>query len=331
MKKKKFFIIGSNSFSGSSFVNFLLNNGNKVVGVSRSRVLKKNYSPYFSNKNLKNYLFYKIDLNNDIQHITRAILKFKPNIIINYAAQGMVAESWDWPLDWYKTNFISQVKLIESIRSFKFIEKFINFTTPEVYGSTKKNIKENNFFNPTTPYAISRSAFDMHLNAYYKAYNFPVIFTRTANVYGPFQPLYRIIPKSIISFKKKNKINLDGGGLSRRSFIHINDVSSALYKISLKGELGETYHISSKKLISIKDLLKLISKKMNVDYDKYVNVVEDRIGKDDLYHLNSLKLRSKLGWSDKIDIDNGILDVQKWINSNFTSLKKESLVYNHKK
>ena len=120
-------------------------------------------------------------------------------------------------------------------------------STPEVYGDTKYMIKENLNFNPSTPYANSRAAFDNHLLMYNKIFNFPAVISRAANIYGPGQKLYRIIPKSIINFKKNKKIIIDGMGKSLRSFVYIDDLTEAYYKILLHGIPGHTYHVSSNK------------------------------------------------------------------------------------
>src|SRR3989338_4008923 len=100
-------------------------------------------------------------------------------------------------------------------------------------------------YNPSTPYAVSRAAGDMWLKALYKSYQFPVVFTRAANVYGCGQQLYRIIPRAILYARLEKKLHLHGGGYSMRSFIHIYDVADATYRIALSGELGHTYHIST--------------------------------------------------------------------------------------
>ena len=206
MKKKFALIIGSNSFSGSNFINFLLDNDFEVIGISRSSEYNKLFLKYKSNKNLKNFKFLKMDLNKDAKKkIISLIKQKKPRYIVNFAAQGMVAESWDNPLDWYHTNLISQVKLLESIKKFRFIKRFIQFSTPEVYGNFDNFLEENFNFNPTTPYANSRASLDLHLRNLSNNYKFPIVFTRTANVYGPRQQIYRIVPKTILSIiLKKN-------------------------------------------------------------------------------------------------------------------------------
>ena len=143
MCNEKFLIIGSNSFSGASFIKYLLEKNFKVLGVSRSNQLNDVFLPYKwenlidfkSNDKVYGFNFEKIDINKDLDKLTNKIIQFKPTHIINFAAQGMVAESWENPVDWYKTNVISQVALHDEIRNLIF-KKYIHFTTPEVYGST---------------------------------------------------------------------------------------------------------------------------------------------------------------------------------------------------
>ena len=328
--KKRYLIIGSNSFSGSNFINYILSKNTKVIGISRSNEINKVYLPYKKNKFIKNFNFYKIDLNFDSSKLYRIIKKFKPTYILNFSAQGMVAESWKAPLDWYNTNLISQVKLHEKIRKFKFIKKYIQFTTPEVYGNFKKLKKESFFFNPSTPYATSRAACDLHLKTFYKAYNFPVIFTRTANVYGPGQQIYRIVPKSILFAKMKKKLSLHGGGKSNRSFIFIDDVSKALMLLLNRGKIGKTYHISTNNFISVKKLVSKVYVKMG-SKKTYIKNVNDRLGKDHSYKLSSNLIRKEMKWFPKIKLDDGLNKTIKWIEENFKTLKKHKSEYIHKK
>tara|TARA_B100000575_G_C23103622_1_gene636849 strand:+ start:512 stop:1528 length:1017 start_codon:yes stop_codon:yes gene_type:complete len=324
-------IIGSNSFIGSSFVDFLLSKKYKVIGVSRSNQPSNIFLKYKKNINIKNFSFIKLDLNNNSIGLVNLIKKFKPKYIVNYSAQGMVAESWNSPLDWYKTNVMSQIEFIEAIKNFDFIKKYVHFTTPEVYGSTKKWIKESFDFNPSTPYANSRASTDFHLFNLFRYYKFPVIFTRAANVYGPHQQLYRIIPKSLSYAILGKQLPLHGGGLSRRSFIYIEDVNLATYKILLKGKIGETYHISSNILISIKNLVFKIAKISNINKKNLVKIVDERLGKDQDYSLSSKKIRSELDWKDLINLDHGIKLTQKWVKDNIDEIKKMSFNYKHKK
>ncbi len=334
----KFLVIGSNSFSGSHFVKELLLNEYDVIGVSRSKEPKRVFLPYYWLDNKKDiypkrknsFKFYQIDLNKDLKKLLEIINYSKPEYIVNFASQGMVAESWLNPSHWFKTNLLSQVEFHNQIRRMSFIKKYIHISTPEVYGNNDDWIKENNNFNPTTPYSVSRAACDMHLLSFYKAYDFPVIFTRAANVYGPGQQLYRIIPKTILSLLSGKKLNLDGGGYSQRSFIYITDAMKATLELALKAETGSSWHISTKEAISIRDLVKKICKIKNSNFDETVKEVGERLGKDKNYLLDSSKIRNFLNWKDQVKLDNGIKNTIKWIEDNYEELSKLPWTYQHK-
>ena len=96
----------------------------------------------------------------------------------------MVEESWDKPIDWYTTNFLSNVKMLEKIKKFKFIKNLLILQLRGLW-KYRQLVKRSFSFNPSTPYALSRAATDFHLKLIFKVDKFPVVFTRTANVYGP--------------------------------------------------------------------------------------------------------------------------------------------------
>jgi dTDP-glucose 4,6-dehydratase len=328
--KKKFLVIGSNSFSGAQFIKILLKDDNYVIGVSRSKEINDVYLPYKWENERGSFKFYPIDLNYQLAELIDILNEFKPEYIVNFAAQGMVAQSWETPQDWYQTNVVGQVKLHDQLRKLKFIKKYVHVTTPEAYGSTDGWIKESFSFAPSTPYAVSRAACDLHLMSFFKAYNFPVVFTRAANVYGPGQQLYRIIPRTMLYARLGKKMKLHGGGLSTRSFIHMDDVSSATFKIALDGIPGESYHISTKVTITIRGLVEKICELTKANFTDLVEVSEDRLGKDQAYLLDSSKLRENLIWQDKINLEEGLIDTLSWVDSNFEVLKSLPANYIHK-
>ena len=244
MSKQKILVIGSNSFSGSHFVAEALRAGHPVWGVSRSKEPHPVFMPYRwptkgeeqAPASKENFQFQTIDLNNQLNELLELIDRIQPELVVNFAAQGMVAESWQNPEHWYRTNVVSQVGLHDALRQKPFLQKYVHVTTPEVYGSTDGGwIKEHNNFAPSTPYAVSRAACDMHLHSFHQAYGFPVVFTRAANVYGPGQQLYRIIPRTLLSGLTSKPMQLHGGGQSIRAFIHIKDVVRATLQLAKEG------------------------------------------------------------------------------------------------
>lgn len=326
---KTVLVLGCNSFSGSHFVKNALDKNIKVVGVSRS-MPNDIFLPYKNSKNYKKFIFYKYNINKNADDIIFLIKKYQIKYVVNFIAQGMVNESWAKPEDWYNTNLISTVKLVHKIiRSFK-LKRFLQISTPEVYGNIPGWTYEKNHFNPSTPYAISRSAVDSHLFALFKNFQFPVCFTRASNVYGPGQQLYRIIPKTIVHCLKNKKIFLHGGGLSKRSFIYIEDAVEAYFKILKSGQNGETYHVSTNTFHSIKHVVKKIINKIDSNNMKLITNSEDRLGKDFAYKLSSKKVRKKLKWKEKYSFEKGLENSINWVLHNFKEIKKLKTEYIHK-
>lgn len=323
------FVVGSNSFSGASFVDFLLDRGLQVIGSSRSAEAIPALLPY-KWRDHSAFSFHRLDLNQDLDAIVDLIKAERPEYVVNFAAQSMVGESWQNPGDWFMTNAVSTVKFHDALRKLDFLKRYVHVSTPEVYGSCSGFVKEDFPFNPSTPYAVSRAAADMSLRTFRAAYDFPVVTTRAANVYGPGQQLYRIIPRTILFILLGRKLQLHGGGVSTRSFIHMRDVSEATWRIACNGRNGDSYHISTDNVISVRDLVDRICTKLEVDFDKHVEVVGERLGKDSAYHLDSSKLRNELGWRDEISLDEGISQCIEWIRRDFDALKNHPYDYIHK-
>jgi dTDP-glucose 4,6-dehydratase len=152
---------------------------------------------------------------------------------------------------------VANVKLHEKIRQFPFLKKYVHVSTPEVYGSCSGNVTESAPFNPSTPYAASRAACDLHLLTFFKNYQFPVVFTRAANVYGPGQQLYRIVPRTIFFIKTGRRLQLHGGGRSVRSFIHAR-CSRRHWRVAHGGEPGEGVSFLHRPYVSIRELVERI-------------------------------------------------------------------------
>ena len=234
--KQDIIVIGSNSFSGSHFVQSALEKGYKVIGISRSREYPDVFLPYRWQKSAPDaFEFRQYDLNTDLEQIMNLVHGTKPDYVVNFSSQSMVAQSWENPAHWFRTNTLSTIMLHDRLRQCSFLKKYIHISTPEIYGSCEGLVKENTDYHPSTPYAVSRAAADMSLTTYFKTYDFPVVFTRAANVYGPGQQLYRIIPRAILFFLTGQILELHGGGTSVRSFIHIADVVKGTLMAMEKG------------------------------------------------------------------------------------------------
>ncbi|WP_221030005.1 GDP-mannose 4,6-dehydratase [Actomonas aquatica] len=328
----KIAIIGSNSFSGASFAAHCLREGHEVLGLSRSAEPARCFLPYrwLDPDAQARWHFTQADLNHDLDTAMTALDGFKPAAVVNFAAQGMVAQSWEQPLDWYRTNVMGQVALHDRLRHADWLEKYVHIGTPEVYGSTSGSIDETAPFNPSTPYAASRAACDLHLRTFLAQHKFPVVWTRAANVYGPGQQLYRILPRTALFIKLGHQLQLHGGGHSVRSFIHIDDVAAATLAIALRAPAGECYHLSTDRFVSIRELVELVCREMGADFNTVVNVTEDRPGKDAAYLLDSTKVRTTLGWEPTVSLEDGVRQTIAWINDQFEEISSQEFNYIHK-
>ena len=270
----KYAVLGSDSFSGGHFCRFLREHGDDVIPLGR-----------------------RYDINRDLDDIGRILHLEQPHYVVNFIAKGLVAESWREPAEWVRTNVLAQTQLVEILRFLPII-RYVHVSTPEVYGSGAHS--EDSPFRPSTPYAVTKAAMEMMLMAYHHAYRFPVVFTRSGNVYGPGQKR-RIIPLAIEAAKNGAVLKLHGLGESKRSFIHILDVCSATKLVAEHGRNGHAYNIATERFTSILDLVRMIGCK----YES----VPDRLGKDDSYIISSQKIRTDLMWSDTITLEKGLKEL----------------------
>jgi dTDP-glucose 4,6-dehydratase len=326
---EKAIVIGSNSFSGASFVDYLLGEGIETIGISRSPEPHSAFLPY-KKRNSSMFHFFQLDLNHDLDAIIKITDEQRPDYVVNFAAQSMVAESWRNPEHWFQTNAVATIRLHDELRKRDYLKKYVHISTPEVYGSCQGLVKENTIYNPSTPYAVSRAAADMSLMSFCRAYGFPVVFTRAANVYGPGQQLYRIIPRTIIFFLIGRKLQLHGGGHSVRSFIHIRDVADGTLRVARLAAPGEIYHFSTVRNITIRNLVEMIAAQIGASFDENVEVVGERLGKDAAYLLDSTSAREKLQWQDKITLEQGIEETIAWVRNNLEEIKEQPFDYIHK-
>tara|TARA_B100000989_G_C19532482_1_gene470880 strand:- start:9493 stop:10473 length:981 start_codon:yes stop_codon:yes gene_type:complete len=325
---KKIIILGSNSYLGASFVRYMQDKNYNLYLISRSKILPKRFLPFkIKNKNIK---FYKLDINKDLNKIITFIKNKKPAFIINYASQSMVGQSWEEPGDWLMTNSVNTVKLYLEISKLKLKTKLIHISTPEIYGHTKKIIKENREYAPSTPYALSRVNADLTLDMLKKNFGLESVSLRASNIYGEYQKNYRVVSGAVLKFLTNKKFFIDGDGSSKRSFLHVDDLSSATFLLMKKFKSGNIYHVSTNDFISIKNLAKLISKLTNKKFEANVKFRKDRVGKDKSYFLDSKKIR-KLGWRPKVSLEEGIKRVILWAASFKKKFKNEDFIYQHKK
>lgn len=328
----KHVVVGSNSFTGGCYVQYLLDRPetSEVVALSRSPEKSELFLPYLTHSKKNKVRFIQADLNQDLERITSIVREFQPDYISTFAAQSEVAPSWENPNHWYQTNVVAMHAFYFALKDFKFIKKVLHTSSPEVYGSCSGYIREDAPLNPSTPYAASKAGGDLALLPLIKNFGLPLVMIRATNIYGKHQQLFKIIPRTAINILLGKQIELHGGGKAVKSYIHSHDVCSGTYAALTRGTAGEIYHLSPKDGgISVKDVVQTICDELGVEFSKAAVAVEERLGQDAAYTIDSTKARTQLGWDDTIDRKDGIQEVVRWVKDNLAEIEKQPLGYVH--
>ena len=317
---KTIIITGGLGFIGSNLINILSKKKYFIINID-----KITYASNLNNisENIKNYKFYKQDINNQ-NFIKKILEKYNPSLIFNVAAETHVDRSIDSPRQFIDSNVYGVFNLLETIKKYKKKIKFIHVSTDEVYGDIKKNKKtiESDSYNPSSPYAASKASGDLLIKSYVRTYKIPAIITNCCNNYGPNQYPEKLIPTIIYKIINQKPIPIYGNGKNIREWIYVEDHCNALIKISEKGILGENYNIGSGiELNNIEITKKIISSFKEIDINlankaKFI-FVKDRPGHDLRYSLNSSKIKNNLKWDCKYKFDEGIKKTILWYVNKF--------------
>lgn len=327
---QKYVIIGSNCFSASNFVDLLLDDpNNHVIGISRSSEKSKLFLPY-KFCDTKNFEFHQLDLVRQPDDIIQLLDEIKPDYVVNYAALSEVALSNFKPNEYFQVNTLGVVNLCNQLRTREYLRRYIHISSAEVYGRLEGTVTETAPLNPSTPYAVSKAAADLYLLTLVRNFDFPVNIIRSTNVYGKHQQLFKIIHRTVIYLKKERKIELHGGGLAVKSFIHIRDVAQGIMKVIQLGKPGEIYHFSTQNRDTIADIVRMICEKMGYDYEENTSIVGERLGQDPQYILDCTKSYNELDWFPQISFDEGLNEVITWIEESWGEILEEPLEYIHK-
>ena len=314
-------VTGGLGFIGSNLIN-ILKNKYFIINID-----KVSYASNFKNidPSIKNYKFYKIDINNKI-FIKNILRKYNPSIIFNLAAETHVDRSIDGPQQFIESNILGVFNLLETIKNHKKKIKLIHISTDEVYGDIKKNYKskEEDAYNPSSPYSASKASGDLLIKSYIRTYKIPAIITNCCNNFGPNQYPEKLIPTIIYNILNKKPIPIYGKGENLREWIYVKDHCDALIKVAEKGVIGENYNIGSGIVLNnIQIAKKIISTFKKINYNKNIkskiHLVKDRPGHDLRYCLDSTKIRNKLKWKYKSSFDQKINETIFWYINKFRS------------
>jgi dTDP-glucose 4,6-dehydratase len=260
----------------------------------------------------KNFRYHAYHLTYEIDLLLELLDKEKPDVVVNYAAQGEGAVSWKHSWRFFETNSMALARLCEELMKRDWLERFIQIGTSEMYGSVSHASKEDEPIKPTSPYAASKVAFDMYLESVHKFLKFPMNVIRPSNAYCPGQLLHRVIPKAIICGLTGRKLPLQGGGRAEKSYIHARDLARAIHLVSEKAPLGTIYNAGPAEPTSIRRVVELCAEALGMPFEQLCEMAPDRLGQDSRYWLDSSAIHRAVGWKPKIGWSEGLAEMVSW-------------------
>ncbi|MFZ5800537.1 MAG: dTDP-glucose 4,6-dehydratase [Candidatus Omnitrophota bacterium] len=317
-------ITGGAGFIGSNFIRYILNKH------PRYKIINLDKLTYAGNPdNLRDieknprYCFVKGDIA-DFDLVKRLIKSCDG--VINFAAESHVDRSLLDARHFINTNVYGTYVLLRAAKENK-IKRFLHIGTDEVYGSCEKGCcREERVLNPSNPYSASKAAADLLVNSFFITYRMPVLITRSANNYGPYQYPEKVIPLFITNALENKPVPLYGKGVNVRDWLFVLDNCAAVDLVFLKGKTGEIYNIAAGNHLSNLKLTKTILKKLDKP-ESLIKFVTDRPGHDLRYSLDCRKIEA-LGWRQRYSFSQGLGLTIKWYKANswwWKKLKARSL------
>ncbi|MCA9731706.1 MAG: dTDP-glucose 4,6-dehydratase [Deferribacteres bacterium] len=309
---KRYLVTGGAGFIGSNYVRNLLN---KEKDVSVTNLDKLTYAGNLDNlRDLENdsrHHFVKGDIG-DAELIDGLVRE--ADIVVNFAAESHVDRSIGKPDDFITTDIFGAFVLLEAARKHG-VEKFIQISTDEVYGSTEgASFVENDPLMPSSPYSASKAGADRLAYSYFVTYDVPVIITRCSNNFGPYQYPEKLIPLFVTNAMDDKHLPIYGDGKYIRDWIHVIDHCDAVDFLIANGKLGEVYNIGGGNERTNLEITAIILEKLGKP-ESLKTYVEDRLGHDRRYSVNCAKINA-LGWKPNFEFKTAIQDTIQWYENN---------------
>jgi len=275
----------------------------------------------------RRYAYHAYHVTHELDLLLELLDREKPQVIVNYAAQGEGAVSWKHSWRFFETNSMALARLAEALMSRDYLERFIQIGTSELYGSMDVPAREDAPLQPSSPYAASKAAFDMYLVSVHRVLKFPMSIVRPSNAYCPGQLLHRVIPRAVVCGLTGRKLPLHGGGRAEKSYIHARDLGRAIHLVSDGAPLGKVYNAGPPEPISIRSLVEKTADALEISFDELCEVVPDRLGQDSRYWLDSSAIKRDVGWEPEISLEEGLAEMVEWGRRYIDQLKEVDPTY----
>ena len=327
MSGETYVILGGGGAFGLTLANYLLDEAHPkgVACVGRSPLRPGAFSLGVEERLRFSYRQFHIMHEQDM--LLRWLAEFDPDVIVNFAAQGEGAASWEYSWRFFDTNATALCRLYEAISDGRLCRHFIHVGTSELYGSVSAPVDEDAPIRPSSPYSASKAAFDLYLLALHQAGRtvVPTTILRPSNCYCPGQLLHRIIPRAIVAGLTGKKVPLHGGGRARKSYMHAADlaraVASVVERCSDGAHMRPVYNLGPAAPDSIRRVAEMCAEAVGVPFEDLFDEAPERVGQDACYWLDSSRARKDLGWEPCVGWTEGLQSVVEWAKVNIDQLR----------
>ena len=326
---RRLLVTGGAGFIGSNFVHHWCENYPKDrIVVLDALTYAGNQANLSSLKQKDNFRFVKGDIC-DASLIKELLEVEKIDAIAHFAAESHVDRSILGPGAFVQTNVVGTYTLLEAFRQYWLAQnkpdsyRFLHVSTDEVYGSLSPNdppFTETTAYAPNSPYSASKAGSDHLVRAYYHTYELPTIITNCSNNYGPYQFPEKLIPLMCINALLGKQLPVYGDGKNVRDWLYVGDHCSAIEIVINAGSPGETYNIGGNNEVENINLVHMLCQLMDKfapnlpvnPSEKLITFVKDRAGHDRRYAINAAKIKTDLGWTPSITVEEGLRLTVEW-------------------
>lgn len=266
----------------------------------------------------------------DTSLVDGLLAKYRPQAIINFAAESHVDRSIDGPAAFVETNVVGTFVLLQSARAYwdgldeagKQAFRFLHVSTDEVYGSLGPEGKfmETTPYSPNSPYSASKASADHFVRAYHHTYGLPVLTTNCSNNYGPFQFPEKLIPLMILNAVEGKPLPVYGDGQQIRDWLYVEDHCRAIRTVLAQGTPGETYNVGGNcertNLSIVQEIASIVDRFCpdlpHSPCESLITYVQDRPGHDRRYAIDASKIKQELGWEPQENFASGLERTIRW-------------------
>ena len=307
LNDKTIFLTGGAGFIGATLTG-RLHETNRIVIFDNFKRDSLSDRPWSSHPNVT---VVRGDVTNSTD-LGAAIEKAQPNVIVHLAAIAGIDTVIQSPTTTMRVNMIGTVNALEAAARLKNLERFVDFSTSEVFGSYAFRADETQMTSVGAVgearwiYAVSKLAGEHLVHAYHREFGMPTVTLRPFNVYGPGQIGEGAIHRFVVDALRDQDIEIHGDGTQIRAWCYVDDmVRGVLLALDHPNAVGESFNIGNQRAVTTiyglaSTVIRITGSTSTVSFvDKDYVDVELRVP-------SVTKARELIGFEAQVDLDEGI-------------------------